>query len=267
MAGLVPFEPFGILTNFPHDEAATGEDMDWEFVNKSAADGQRYLRLHIQAKRAHLNRKVKSPYWEYRELDHGGRAVASSTPRSGSKIYAKQHKLLIEQAATTSGCVPLYMFYHPRSALDPRAGVLPAVEGLNWMFADRISVNLSRKRWPVDLRKMKKWRPYFHPLSDLLCFASQWGSRRRLSPGAFLAFFSMGGLISATPRELCERLNMIREEEGDQGRDQTPIRAVDEIPLSTLEAIAASREGRSTAHTGRPRTIFLSHPARSGPLG
>lgn len=182
MAGLVPFEPFGILTDFPKDEAATGEDMDWEFVNEFADDGQRYLRLHIQAKRAHLNRKVKSPYWEYRELDHVGRAAASSTPGSGGKKYGKQHKLLIEQAAITSGCVPLYMFYHPRSALDPRSVLLPAVEGVNWMFADRIPVNISSKRWPVNLRKVKKWRPFFHPLSDLLCFTSKWGADEAFCP-------------------------------------------------------------------------------------
>lgn len=74
-------------------------------------------------------------------------------------------------------------------------------------------------------------------------------------------------LISATPGDVCERLNKIRKEEGDEGRDQIPIRAVGEIPQSTLQAIAASREGRSIAHVGRPRAIFLSRPTRSEPLG
>ncbi|CUX70353.1 hypothetical protein AGR6A_pAt50014 [Agrobacterium sp. NCPPB 925] len=35
MAGLVPFEPFGIRVDFPRDESITGGDMDWEFVQSS----------------------------------------------------------------------------------------------------------------------------------------------------------------------------------------------------------------------------------------
>ena len=133
MAGLVPFEPFDIVTDYPDDESLTGEDMDWEFVNENAVDGRRYLRLHIQAKRAHYSAGKKAPYWLYRELDH---AVASKLPKRASKppkgapkpgppFHGTQHKLLIDEAAKIPGCVPLYMFYHPNSALAPAsAGLL-----------------------------------------------------------------------------------------------------------------------------------------------
>ena len=32
-----------------------------------------------------------------------------------------------DEAKKVAGCVPLYMFYHPNSALEPAAGGLPAV--------------------------------------------------------------------------------------------------------------------------------------------
>lgn len=235
MAGLTAFEPFGITVDFPADESKTGEDMDWEFVDPHAPDGCRYLRLHIQAKRA----IKKSSYWFYRELDH---AVPKGAP-GGS-----QHKLLVDSATAAPGCVPLYMFYHPRDALVPKTAKLPAIEGINVMFADRIPQQLSPGHWSVADRKVEKWRPYFMPLSSLLCFGHGATFLANLPDGqtAFLAFGS-SGFVSAG--ELANRLNELRAE------DSLAIRAIEDIPQSTMNALEAGRT-KYKVEIERPRVIF-----------
>ncbi len=263
MAGLVPFEPLDIKTDYPVDESLTGEDMDWEFVNEHAVDGRRYLRLHIQAKRARLSNGKKTRYWLYNELDH---AVKPKPPKGSPKpskgaaktpaSHGTQHKLLLDEAAKVAGCVPLYMFYHPVSSLQPSSAGLPAIEGLNWMFADQIPVKISPKRWPVGDRKMETWRPHFHPLRDLLCFGHDWEPIQVQGPGGPL-FLIAPQPASPTPGEIADRLNE-RRVSGPTTRDRPPIRAVGDIPQSTLRAVRAARDGRRVAEIRRPRVIFVS---------
>jgi hypothetical protein len=75
----------------------------------------------IQAKRAKEQRlKDGSSYWYYDHLDHGA-------PKGS------QAKTLVEHAATSPDgmeTLPLYMFYHPQSALQPAMGYRPAIEGV-----------------------------------------------------------------------------------------------------------------------------------------
>ncbi|MBB4279346.1 DUF6615 family protein [Rhizobium mongolense] len=262
MAGLVPFEPLDIKTDYPVDESLTGEDMDWEFVNEHAVDGRRYLRLHIQAKRARRSNGKKS-YWLYNELDHAVKPKPPKgmpkPPKAASKSrppYGTQHKLLLDEAAKLAGCVPLYMFYHPASSLQPPSGVLPAIEGVNWMFADQIPV--TPKRWPVGDRKLERWRPYFHPLRDLLCFGHDWEPIKVDGPDGLL-FLIAPQPASPTPGEIAARLNEHRGLEPTV-KDRPPIRAVADIPQSTLRAVRAARDGRRVAEIQRPRVIFVSGP-------
>lgn len=266
MAGLVPFEPFGIRVDFPRDESITGEDMDWEFVNEKATDGRRYLRLHIQAKRAITN-KGKKPYWFYRELDHAlvpattsANSGAIGTPASlpPTKQYGLQHTALIDEAAKMPGCVPIYMFYNPGAAEEPKSGALPAVEGVNWMFADKIAKKVTSGRWPVESKKLTTLRPHFHPLSKLLCYGrSNFIAFPSNAPARFALIFDQPAC--PTPGELSDRLNELRPLADGAKGDVPPVEAVRDIPLITLEAIrSAGGTGKGRAEIPRPRIIFNS---------
>ena len=244
MAGLTAFEPFGIRVDFPEDESKTGEDMDWEFIDLQAPDRRRYLRLHIQAKRAIFSNGKKNPYWFYRELDH-------AVPLGASKV--SQHALLLKNAKASPGCVPLYMFYHPRGALAPRTAKLPPVEGVNVMFADRIPLQLNSGHWPVADKKVEKWRPHFLPLSSILCFGHGLTKLVRLSPGQ-IAFLILGTSGGASPSELADRLNELRNQDG--GPASPKIQAIEDVPQSTMRALRIDTGPTDGAEIERPRVIF-----------
>lgn len=266
MAGLVPFEPLGIRTDFPANESITGEDMDWEFVNEQATDGRRYLRLHIQAKRA-ISNNGKNPYWFYRELDHallppvtmatGGAPGASASPPP-TKLYGLQHTVLVDEAAKTPGCMPIYMFYNPGASGEPRNGSLPAIEGVNWMFAEKISKKITTGHWPVSEKKVTTLRPHFHPLSKLLCFGRSEFLRFPANGGHGFAFI-FDQPACPTPGEMCDRLIALRAPADDAAFELTPLDAVEEIPSMTLEAIrSAGDAGKRRPDIPRPRVIFNS---------
>lgn len=261
MAGLTAFGPFGVRVDFPLDESVTGNDMDWEFVAPHATDGRKYLRLHIQAKRAIFNQLKKQPsYWFYRELDH----EAAKNAGRGS-----QAERLIAEAGSLAGCVPLYMFYHTLDALEPddRLRKLPAIEGVNAMFADTLGPTLAKyppatqksKRWPVDEKMVEKWRPLFMPLSDLLCFARMSYRLRWLRNGG-LAFLAAPGLAPFSPGALADRLNERRRQLSEVGQsiDFSPVEAVDNIPQQTRRVIERWSTDPGRAELERPRAIFVS---------
>jgi hypothetical protein len=256
MAGLVGFEPFGIYVDFPADESKTGEDMDWEFVDPNASDGRCYLRLHIQAKRAIESKgKAKPTYWFYRELDH---AVPKGAPKGS------QHSLLITQAGKTPGCVPLYIFYHPNGALAPAIPGLPAIEGVNLIFADQIPVKKTIGHWPILDKKVATWRPQFMPLSRFLCFGHETLTIQHRSPGPPF-FFTMGerGAVPS-PGAIADRLNELRGIDV-YGQAAAPVEAIREIPPQTQRAmdyrhrVSAASDGRRF-EIDRPRILFDASP-------
>jgi hypothetical protein len=269
MAGLVPFEPFDIYTNYPADESITGEDMDWEFVNEHATDGRKYLRLHIQAKRAHMAAAKTSPYWLYRELDHAaGPKPKKAAHGRPAPQHGTQHKALVDQAKAITGCVPLYMFYHPADALEAAAGGLPAVEGVNWMFADLIPENVSLGRWPIADKRLGKWRSHFHPLHDLLCFG------RGLEfvdvddgGGRYIGLLIGRQSLAPTPGEIEDLLNQRRGVSDAAGVDLLPIRAAEQIPDETLEIVRAARDGVRKSDISRPRVMFVANAQVDGMEG
>lgn len=65
--------------------------------------------------------------------------------------------------------LPIYMFYHPDSALEVATGGLPPVEGVNIRLARDIVGTViggcKRKE-----KKVSHWRGGFMSLSDLLCW-------------------------------------------------------------------------------------------------
>jgi hypothetical protein len=258
MAGLTAFEPFGVRVDFPADESKTGDDMDWEFVAPRATNGRRYLRLHIQAKRAIFKQRTRKPsYWLYEQLDHEAQMHAG---------YGSQAKRLIDSARAQSGCVPLYIFYHTLDGLQPSGSGLPAIEGVNAIFADLLGPLLTanppargNRGWSVDDKKVEKWRPHFMPLSDLLCFGGIAAFPVSSDDGrvAFLVPW-MNGLFS--PGMLADRLNVRKRRSIAETElvDTATIEAVEQIPQATLRAIETPGGGRRRAEIERPRAIFLS---------
>ncbi|WP_342351821.1 DUF6615 family protein [Acetobacter indonesiensis] len=167
----------------------------------------------------------------------------------------------LDEATKHSSCVPLYMFYHPVSALASTSGALPAVEGVNWMFADHVPVKVSTSRWPVAERKLEKWRHYFQPLHRLLCFGHDIGSVTvTTGPGqrdGFAAYLIPVGTSKPTPGELEDMLNELLDSYEDL-RDRKPIRASQVIPPTTLAAMAAFRDGGEMPELPRKRAIFVT---------
>ena len=201
-------------------------------------DGRRYLRLHIQAKRAISADNKYKHYWFYEHLDH-------AVPKGA--YYGTQHQLLMKDAARP-GCVPLYFFYHPQDALSPKTPQLPAIEGVNVMLANRIAEPPSQGAWPRDRKYVERWRPHFMPLSALLCFG-RGPFVFPLPTGPGIAFWPSGtpGLVS--PGELADRLNGLNREPGLE------LRAIENIPPQTERALY-SEQSKHRAEVERPRVIF-----------
>jgi hypothetical protein len=158
MASLVGFEAFGIRVDLP-DEPTTGGDMEWIYAAPLEANGGRYLRLILQAKRAQFAKLKGGGYWYYQRLDHG-------TPAG------QQARTLLAYASSPPGgmsTLPLYILYHPMSALAPVAPGRPAIGGINLLFARHVAPIVSggcgRKEKKIDF-----WRNCFMPLSDILCW-------------------------------------------------------------------------------------------------
>lgn len=155
MASLVGLRRFGIRVDFP-DEPTTGGDMEWIYAAPLEQAGGRYLRVILQAKRAQYAKLKGGGYWFYHHLAHG------SPP-------GDQANTLMQHAAGTPGTLPLYVFYHPTSALEPSASGLPAVEGVNLVFASLVAPVVKGGCGRPD-KTVARWRPHLLSLSDLLCW-------------------------------------------------------------------------------------------------
>jgi hypothetical protein len=253
MAGLTAFKPFGVHVYFP-DETKTGSDMDWEFVAPRAGERGRYLHLRIQAKRA-IQTKSKSPYWYYRELAH-------ESPKGAGK--GSQAQTLVN-SAIADGAVPLYIFYHPASALDSSKGNLPAIEGVNLMLAHHVPVKATAPWFGCYAKRVEAWRPDFLSLSDLLCFG---GTRPGFAFEDEIAYFMFlrRFLTDVQPGKIAEMLETNYQRRLDResvsrsqapDHDRQPIEAKSEIPEATKEIL--ERGGLTPEESQmlpRPRIIF-----------
>jgi hypothetical protein len=256
MMGLLPLQPLGVRVDFP-DEKVTGADMDWIYAAPHEVGGGSYLRLMIQSKRCKEQLlKDGSSYWYYDHLDHG-------TPKGS------QAQMLVNHAATSPDgmdTLPLYMFYHPQSALQPAAGVLPAIEGVNIRLARDVVGTVvggcKRKE-----KQVSRWRAGFMSLSDLLCWPvvdlpappspPADPATEFLLPGSFgdLSYRS----IAFHPDLVAERINLIRGEISRAADADFQIRPSQGLPDSILRAIAGEVTDKDRATLERPRVI-LSTP-------
>jgi hypothetical protein len=249
MGGLLPFHPHLIPhIDFASNERITGHDIEWEFVSIRPGGRNRYLRLHLQAKRATATKSGK--HWRYQELDY----------REGG-----QAESLVTEARNIGGhCVPLYLLYHPQQVLAPRSGGLPAVDGVNVMLAPAVAEAVAGGcRWPT--RKVDYWRRHFMPLSDLLCCPL--GADSTQSIAAIQVQLRMPVMVAAgiSPDLIASRLERrrcaLREmwTELDRSLDDEPIEASDEVPPATMQLIQGRGKNPSDRDRGAPsRAIFVS---------
>jgi hypothetical protein len=110
----------------------------------------------LQAKRAQYS-KSKGGYWYYHHLDHD---------------MGNQARTLVNFAGSSPGgmsTLPLYIFYHPTSALSAKSSAKPAVEGINLVFAHQVAPVVAGgcRR---DRKTVETWRKSFMPLADILCW-------------------------------------------------------------------------------------------------
>lgn len=262
MMGLVSLQPLGISVDFPN-ETDTGADMDWIYAAPHEVDGGAYLRLMIQSKRCkEMRSKTSSSYWYYKHLDYG-------TP-SGS-----QAQTLVNYAATSPDgmdTLPLYMFYHPQSALQDAAGVLPAVEGINIRLA-RDVVGTVVGGCGVEKKRVSYWRAGFMSLSDLLCWPvidlpappslPREPATEFLLPSGFekLSYLS----IACHPDLVAERINLIRGEASRDGVADFRVHSSPKLPDSIRRAIAGEMTDEDRAALKRPRVILSTSLTREDP--
>jgi hypothetical protein len=264
MASLVGMERFGIRVDFP-DETKTGGDMDWIFVAPLEMNGGRYLRLILQAKRPQYIKLTSGGYWLYRHLDHG------DPP-------GQQAQTLVAHAKGSPGVratLPLYIFYHPTSALAPFNGE-PAIEGINLVFASHVA--------PVVLggcgrreKRVSYWRKHFMPLSDILCWPTVVsGPPVSLDPEA--TQFVVGPAIGATLQvtagfhpdlvatRLRQRRQAIPQSSLAPGTPPTAVEPAEEIPEEIMRAIVGEVSEDERKTLPRPRVVFSTRLRRADPF-
>jgi hypothetical protein len=255
--GLVPLEPFGVRVDLP-DEEKTGADMDWIYAAPHDVGGGSYLRLMIQAKRAKCARRKGGDYWYYSHLDHGD-------PKGA------QAQTLVTHAATSPDgmkTLPLYMFYHPRSAIDPPATGRPDVEGINIVFASDVEP-VANGGCGVDDKKVDRWRDSFMSFSDLLCWPVLRPSPNPPAPDA-TQFLGPEGLSPASyveaawhPDIVADRLNELQVSRGtDHGAGSVRIEAGQGIPDHIQRAINRKETAEDRLRIERPRVIFSTSFSR-----
>ena len=259
MAALIGLEPFGIQVDFP-DETKTGGDMEWTFVAPQEINGGSYLTVVLQAQRAKQAKLTHGPgYWYYDHLDHG-------TPKGD------QAQTLVSQVGSA---FPLYIFYNPTSALVAKTKSLPAVEGINLVFAQHIAP-VFKGGCTRGEKKIEHWRKHFLPLSDILCWPAALVARRRPVPPDDVTRLVVGRRTFALPAFtggfhpdiVADRLN--RRLDGQITPSDAQAKRIvaeprDGIPDGIRRALAGEMSEQERKELPRPRVIFSTHLKRGDP--
>jgi hypothetical protein len=264
MASLVGLEAYGIRVDFPH-EPTTGGDMDWIFVAPLEINGGRYLRLILQAKRAQFAKLKAGGYWFYHHLDHG-------TPAG------QQAQTLINHCTTapaSMATIPLYIFYHPTSALAPASRKGPAIEGINLVFAHHVApVVIGGCKKPQ--KKVDYWRDRFMPLSDILCWPADVTASGDLT-GPNTTQFMIGQSRAVFPmvtgafhpdlvaRRLVDRQTKIGLSVAQDAAVERIVEPADGIPPPIRRAIEGQVTLADRKELKRPRVILTTRLIRTDP--
>jgi hypothetical protein len=237
--------------------------MEWVFAAPLEVNGGRYLRLILQAKRPQYVKLKRGGYWCYQHLDHGD-------------PLGQQAQTLVAYAKGKPGgtaTLPLYIFYHPTSALAPLCSE-PAIEGVNLVFADKVAP-VVKGGCGRPKKKVAYWRKHFMPLADILCWPTV-VTGPPLAPTPDVAQFVVGppGLttlpteVGFHPDLVAQRLRQRRKVMGDlapEGMAQA-IEPVFGIPADILRAIAGESSEQERKELKRPRVIFSTRLRRADPF-
>ena len=260
MASLVGLEAFGVRVQFP-DEPTTGGDMDWIYAAPLEINGGRYLRLILQAKRASEVKLKKSRYWFYQYLDHDN---------------GQQAQTLSNYAATAPdgmATLPLYILYHPTSALAPAVRSQPAIEGVNIIFASKVAPIVNGGCGRAQ-KRISYWRSDFIPLSVLLCWPviAEAPAPHPADATEFLIGPNVGFLRNVTgsfhPDLVARRLQERRARSQPRASPAVdtptppPIEPVDNIPDELRRAIDGKETAEDRRRLKRPRAILVSRLTR-----
>ncbi|MFN3688882.1 DUF6615 family protein [Salinarimonas sp.] len=260
MGGLVGLGSGSMIVNFPADEARTGNDMEWWFVDVYS---KRFWCVLVQAKKLSGRGRVWSRLG-YPKLKH-------TTGRGGPL----QVKVLCDTARIMTACgtptFPLYIFYNPGRACEmARAAGVFSVNGVSvsdGFFIERLVVN----GLPHNLKRLS---PHMYPLSALFCpdsiHYSAAGTGRRSFTGPFFLSSDgrLGNAVSPGPEEARRRFSRVFPRsvdiEGVDGSDLDIIPQVSEgLPDNIMVSIERSASGVSIDESlDHPRVIFLSDSRR-----
>ncbi|TBD24720.1 DUF6615 family protein [Rhizobium ruizarguesonis] len=260
MFSLVGLHPFGVTVDFP-DEPTTGGDMEWVFAAPRDIKGGQYLRIILQAKRAQFA-NTKRGYWYYQHLDHE---------------KGKQARTLVSHASSSPGgmsTLPVYIFYHPSSALSPSTASLPAVDGVNLVFAHQVAPVVAGGCARKD-KTVEAWRASFMRLSDILCWPFV-SVPPPTGPAGSIGFQITGGPAptipftpSFHPDVVAARLQRRLETAG--GKFPLPadlvrrVSAAEGIPAELQRAIEGNVTPQDRKELVRPRVIFTTQISREHP--
>lgn len=261
MASFIGLGSLQIKVDFPN-ETQTGADMEWIFIGPGVPNGVKCLRILLQAKRAAFLKSFKG-YWLYKHLDHQDGQQAATLMRQQTK------------PSVPIPTVPMYIFYHPTSALAPKTSKLPAVEGVNIVFAHDVAAAVSGGCGNKE-RKLEKWRPQFLSLADVLCWPSVVSAHH---PTAFALSFMSGDFENIRlsggfhPNYVVQRLKRLSERVGSErsaeGRLEYPTIVIpepsDTLPPDIERAISGQQTPEDKESLVRPRVIFNTDLSEADP--
>ncbi|WP_433947584.1 DUF6615 family protein [Brevundimonas diminuta] len=261
MMGLLGLSSQDITVDFP-DETVTGGDMEWIYAAPHDVGGGTYVRLIIQAKRSKYASLKSGGYWFYDHLDHGDPA-------------GSQAQDLIGYAATSpdgQATLPLYFFYHPRSAITGPIPGRPDIEGLNVVLADKVAPVVAGGCSRAQ-KRLGAWRNQFFSLSDLLCWPLSPAAPPPTppSPGAteFLVDGTFIGAVAATPTWhpdfVADRLNALIDERASEAAPPRRVDPAGNLPDELQRAITGQTTDKDRANLKRPRVILTTGVTRDDP--
>lgn len=260
MASLTTAGMGRVIVDFSNNEAVTGADMEWNFVDQRQNS---FFRVILQAKRIYGDGNIWTRL-NYKELFH--------RPKKASDYQAVA---LSKTARSEPNTYPFYVFFNSQRACNlARKGNVHGsahIDGVmlvdGHLIANKVQAGVASKS-QVAVRSLKNLAPDMFPLTSLLCPPSLWRmSPFALSPGR-LIYFAVSGSgrdigvpMPPTPAEIRSRIKRLRSKWADM-RDFPSLPDVgEEIPQDIQDIIErrGTRTGDSLAtRSDRRRVVLLS---------
>lgn len=170
---------------------------------------------------------------------------------------------------------PIYIFYNPSSALAAKTATLPAIEGINLVFAHHVAP-VVKGGCGKKAKKIDAWRKHFMPLSDILCWPTTFFAPPPNVPPDDATLFAVSGDAFTLPKMtgafhpdiIAERLNRkldIPPFQDGRGTERVEALPSNQIPLDIRRAIDGKVTAKDRKELRRPRVILSTQMKRSDP--